>query len=117
MRRFASPPSILPVAALAIGIGLAAAPAPGVPPQGPPARQRVEKVLEGRVTEHTAGQALSVATDDGREVTFRLDERDCETRVAGGLDVGTRVRVVEARAVDGRRSLSISRAPEPRPRR
>ena len=117
MRPVATIPSILLVAALAIGPCLAAAPAHGLPPQGPPARPKVEKVLEGRVTEHTAGRALSVATDDGREVTFRLDERDCETRVASGFDIGARVRVVESRAVDGRRSLTVSPAPAPRPRR
>lgn len=117
MRPVSSPCAISLVAALAIGAGLAAAPAPGTPAKGPPARQKVEKVLEGRVTEHTAGRALSVATDDGREVTFRLDERDCETKVAPGLDTGVRVRVVESRAVDGRRSLSVAPAPEPRSRR
>jgi hypothetical protein len=117
MRSVALRLSILLVAALAVGAGLAAAPGPGPPLPGPPARQRVEKVLEGRVTEHTAGRVLSVATEDGREVAFRLDEGDCETRVAPGLDIGARVRVVESRAVDGRRSLSVSPAPEPRPRR
>ena len=117
MRPAASPHPILLVAAMGILAGLAAAPAPARPPRGPPARQNVEKVLEGRVTEHTAGRALSVSTDDGREVTFRLDERDCETRVPPRLDTGTRVRVVESRNVDGRRSLSVSPASEPRPRR
>ena len=83
----------------------------------PPARASVEKATEGQVVEHAAGLHLTLRTDDGKTVTFRLDEKGLDAKVAPDVAVGVRARVVESRLPDGKRSLSatVVAAPAARP--
>ncbi|MHB8798429.1 MAG: hypothetical protein ACYDBY_08195 [Thermoanaerobaculia bacterium] len=82
-------------------------------PASPPARGSLEKTTEGRVTELASGRHLTLRTDDGATVTFRLDEQGLETEVAPEVAVGVRARVVETRLADGALSISVTVVPAP----
>ncbi len=68
----------------------------------------VEKTAEGRVTAYTVGHEITVRMDDGRDLTVRLDEKSLDLKVPPDLAVGSRVRLVETRRVDGKRSVSVT---------
>jgi len=109
--------------AYALCLVLASAPAAassgavGGPATSPPARGSVEKTTEGEVVEHAAGFHLTLRTDDGKSVTFRLDEKGLDAKVSADVAVGVRARVVESRLPDGKRSLTATAvaAPAARP--
>lgn len=86
---------------------LASAGAAGGSAISPPARGSVEKATEGRVTAYAAGSHVTLRTDDGQTVTFRLDEPGVDAKVGSEVGVGVRARVVEKRLPDGERSVSV----------
>ncbi len=117
MRRFAV------AYAAAIGLALAAGPRPafaerpgGLPPLSEE-RPAVEKRFEGRVTDFLPRRSLTIAMNDAKTRTFQLDEKDVDATVAPGVEVGSRVRVVDARNVTGRRTVTVTLASARRARR
>ena len=111
MRRF----TVLSFVCLALSAGPAPAvlPAPANPPLPAKGRGAVEKACEGRVTEFAAGRVLTIALENGKAHSIRLDEKDVEANVDRGVAVGARVRVVEARDADGRRTVKVELAASP----
>jgi hypothetical protein len=64
----------------------------------------------GTVTALKAGDSIEIMTVDNDKKTFELDDKDWATSVEAGIQVGSRVRVVEDRT-EGRKSLTITREP------
>lgn len=112
-------PALSPLLCLALASvpAVASSGGAGGPATPPPARGNVEKATEGQVVEHAAGFHLTLRTDDGKTLTFRLDEKGLDAKVAPDVAVGVRARVVESRLPDGKRSLSatVVAAPAARP--
>ena len=96
---------------VASGAALATGGAVGASAASPPALGSVEKTTEGQVTDFAAGFHVTLRTDDGETVTFRLDEPGLDSKVAPDVAVGIRVRVVENRLPDGKRSVSVTVVP------
>ena len=113
MRRLFPALAFLLCLCVASGAALAAGGAVGASPTSPPARSSVEKTTEGQVTDFAAGSHVTLRTDDGETVTFRLDEPGLDSKVAPEVAVGVRVRVVESRLPDGKRSVSVTVVPAP----
>ena len=113
MRRLFPALAFLLCLCVASGAALAAGGAVGASPTSPPARSSVEKTTEGQVTDFAAGSHVTLRTDDGETVTFRLDEPGLDAKVAPDVAVGIRVRVVENRLPDGKRSVSVTVVPVP----
>ncbi|HMM35030.1 MAG TPA: hypothetical protein PKA62_09895 [Thermoanaerobaculia bacterium] len=113
MRRLFPALAFLLLLCVASRAALAAGGAAGASAPSPPARSSVEKTAEGQVTELAAGSHVTLRTDDGATLTFRLDEPGLDSKVAPGVAVGSRVRVVESRLPDGKRSVSVTVVPAP----
>lgn len=117
MRRLAVAYAAAAGLALVAGPRLADAEPPGGLPPASEERPAVEKRFEGRVTDFLPRRSLTIAMEDAKTRTFQLDERDVDTTVAPGVEVGSRVRVVDARNVTGRRTVTVTLASARRARR
>lgn len=113
MRRLPPALAFLICLSVASGAALASGGADRASAISPPARSSVEKTTEGQVTDFAAGSRVTLRTDDGETVTFRLDEPDLDAKVGPDVAVGIRVRVVESRLPDGKRSISVTVVPAP----
>lgn len=93
--------------ALLAGSALAVAPAPEDPPLPAKSRGTVERTFEGKVSEFAAGRFLTITMRGDETRTFHLDEKDVAAIVEPGVAVGSRVRVVDSRTADGKRTVTV----------
>jgi hypothetical protein len=107
MRRFTIASAALAGLALAAGPVFGHGPSPQSPPLEAASRGTVEKTFQGMVTELTSGRSLTISMDGGKSQTFRLDEKDVASNVDPGIAVGSRVRVVDSRDVNGKRTVTV----------
>ena len=93
--------------ALLTGPALAVGPAPQDSPLPAKSRGTLERAFEGKVSEFAAGRFLTIRMAGDETRTFHLDEKDVATVVDPAVTVGSRVRVVDSRTADGKRTVTV----------
>jgi len=83
---------------------------PSAPDQGASADSRSRTIL-GVVTEYRVGKWLAVRTADKSMESFKLDEEGILANVSDAVAVGTRVKVTERVAEDGKRTVTVEPMP------
>ena len=108
MKRFTIASAALACLALAAGPAFGKGSSPQSPPMDAASGGTVDKTCEGTVTELASGKSLTISMDGGKSQTIRLDEKDVASNVDPGISVGSRVRVVDSRDVNGKRTVTVT---------